>query len=320
MEKDDNKYGAVPIDIKNILVIFRKRIWWFVGAFLIILIAGLIFNIFVARDFQYRASSVMTIPTDNLKYQRRISEEYPQESSDLWLIKEGKATNGYFNHYFTAIPLEINSEEFLNVVISNLDIDINLEHLKRLLLIEYGGNESFFTINTFYRNPEDAKKINETIIDTFTYQKEKSFKIIYDELIDKVKGEIAILEKDLSELSTEAEEYAINFNKQLIKNLNVENNITIELKSTGFISPELESEIRIISGRTNFLKEILDSLVKNEELYTNSIEYVAETSVDENFTHFRNILLSVIAALVIGIIFVYIIDFIISNKRRGKDR
>jgi len=316
MEKEDNKYGPVAVDIKNILGVFKKRKWWFAGAFLAILFIGLIFTLFVARDYQYRSSTVMTLPTDNLKFQKIISDEYPQEASNLWLIKEGKATNGYFNHYFTAIPLEINSEELLNDVIYNLDMDINLKHLKRLVLTEYGGNESFFIINTFYRNPEDAKKINETVIDTYAEQKEESFRKVYNELIGKVEGEIYTLEEDLSMLSLEAEGYAISFNKELIENLIVEDNIIIELKSTGFLPPELENEIGRITGRYNYLRDILDNLVNNEKLYTSSIEIVSDTRVDENFTYFRNIILSIIAALVLGIVFIYIIDFIISIKNR----
>ena len=318
MEKENNKYEVEVVDIKNILNIFRKRIRWFVGSFLVILLVGLFFSFFIARDFQYRASTVMTIPTYNLKFQKIISDEYPEEAYGLWLIKEGKMTNGYFNHYFTAIPLEINSEEFLKDVINNLDIDINLEHLKRLLLTEYGGNKSFFTINTFYRNPEGAKKINETIIGTYTSQKKEIFQKIYDELIDKVEGEIFTLEKDLSKLSLEAEEYALSFNKELIEKLSVGENVNIELKSTGFLPPEMESEIERVTGRYNYLRDILDNLINNEKLYTSSIEIVSDTRVDENFTHFRNILLSVAVALLISIIFIYIIDFIISNKNRNR--
>ena len=314
MKKEDNKYGPVAIDIKNILGVFKKRKWWFAGTFLAILFIGLIFNFFIARDYQHRASTVVTLPTDNLKFQKIISDEYPQEASILWLIKEGKPSNTFFNHHLKVIILEINSEEFLNDVVYNLDMNINLNHLKRLVLTEHNGNEHFFTINTFYRNHEDAKKINETVIDTYTYQKEKNFRKIYDELIGKVEQEIFILEEDLSKLSLEAEEYAISFNKELIENLTVEDNITIELKPAGFLPPELENEIERITGRYNYLRDILDNLVNNEKFYTGSIEIVADTRVDENFTYFRNILLSVAAALVISIVFIYIIDFIISIK------
>jgi len=316
MKKEDNKYGPVAVDMKNILGVFKKRKWWFVGSFLVILFIGLIFNFFIARDYQYRASTVVTLLTDNLKFQKIISDEYPQEANSLWLIKEGKATNSYFNYHFRAIPLEINSEELLNDVVCNLDMNISLSHLKRLVLTEHKGNEHFFIINTFYSNPEDAKKINETVIDTYTGQKEKIFRKIYDELVSEVEEEIFILEEDLSELSLEAERYAISFNKKLIENLSVEDSITIELKSTGFLPPELENEIERITGRYNYLRDILDNLVNNEKLYTSSIEIGADTRVDENFTYFRNILLSVAAALVISIVFIYIIDFIISIKNR----
>ena len=316
MEKEDNKYGPVTVDIKNILGVFKKRKWFFVGAFLAILFIGLIFTFFIARDYQYRASTVVTLPTDNLKFQKIISDEYPQEASILWLNKEGKYSNNYFNQHFRDIPLEINSEELLNDVVCNLDMDINSRYLKRLVLTEYGGNESFFTVNTFYRNPEDAKKINETVIDTYISYKEKSFRKVYDELIGKVEEEIFTLEEDLSRMSLIAEGYIISFNKELIENLSVEDNITIELKSTGFLPPELKNEIERITGRYNYLRDILDNLVNNEKLYTSSIEIVAGTRVDENFTYFRNILLSIVAALLISIVFIYIIDFIISIKNR----
>jgi len=316
MKKEDNKYGPVAVDIKNILGVFKKRKWFFAGAFLAILFIGLIFNFFIARDYQYKASTVVTLPTDNLKFQKIISDEYPQEADSLWLIAEGIATNNYFNHYLRVLTLEINSEELLNDVVCNLDMNINLSRLKRLVLTEYQGNESFFIINTFYRNPEDAEKLNKTVIDSYISYKEKSFRKVYDELVSKVEEEIFTLEEDLSELSLEAEGYAISFNKELIENLTVEDNIIIELKSTGFLPPELENEIDRITGRYNYLRDILDNLVNNEKLYTGSIEIVSDTRVDENFTYFRNILLSIAAALVTSIVFIYIIDFIISIKSR----
>ena len=320
MKKEDNKYGPVAIDIKNILGVFKKRKWVFVGSFMVILFIGLIFNFFIARDYQYKASTVVTLPTDNLKFQKIISDEYPSEASILWLIKEGKPSNTFFNHHLKIITLEISSEEFVNEVIYNLDMNLSLKRLKMQVLTEFKGNEHFFIINTFASNPEDAKKINETVIDTYISHKEISFRKVYDELVGKVKEEIFILEEDLSRLSLEAEGYAISFNKELIENLTVEDNITIELKSTGFLPPELENEIERITGRYNYLRDILDNLVNNEKFYTGSIEIVsdADTRVDENFTYFRNILLSIAAALVISIVFIYIIDFIISIKNKNR--
>jgi len=318
MKKEDNKYGPVAIDIKNILGVFKKRKWCFVGSFLVILFVGLIFSFLISRDYQYRASTVMTLPTDNLKFQRIISDEYPQEASILWLIKEGRPSNNFFNHYLKVITLEISSEEFLNEVIYNLDMNISLSHLKRLVLTEHKGNEHFFIINTFYRNPEDAEKLSKILIDTYIKYKEESFRKVYDELVGKVEEEIFTLEEDLSELSLEAEGYAISFNKELFENITVDDNITIELKSTGFLPPELENENERITGRYNYLRDILDNLVNNEKLYTGSIEFVSDTRVDENFTYFRNILLSAAAALVISIVFIYIIDFIISSKNKNR--
>jgi len=318
MEKEDNKYGPVAVDIKNILGVFKKRKWCFTGAFLAILFIGLIFNFFIARDYQYKASTVVTLPTDNLKFQKIISDEYPREASILWLIKGGKPSNNFFNYHLKVITLEISSEELLNNVIYNLDMDINLRHLKRLVLTERKVNEHFFIINTFYSNPEDAEKLNKTVIDTYIKYKEESFRKVYDELVGKVEEEIFTLEEDLSELSLEAERYAISFNKELFENLTVEDNITIELKSTGFLPPELENQIGETINRYNYLRDILDNLKSNEKFYTGSIEIVSDTRVDENFTYFRNILLSVVTALVISTVFIYIIDFIISIKNKNR--
>jgi len=318
MKKEDYKYEPVAIDIKNILGVFKKRKWWFIGVFLVVLFIGLIFNFFIARDYQYKASAVVTLPTDNLKFQKIISDEYPQEANVLWLIEEGTPTNTFFNNHLKVITLEINSEEFLNEVIYNLDMDLSLKRLKRLVLTEFNGNEHFFIINTFASNPEDAEKLNKTVIDTYIRYKEISFRKVYDELVGKVEEEIFTLEEDLSELSLEAEGYAISFNKKLIENLATKDNITIELKSTGFLPPELENEIERITGRYNYLRDILDNLKNNEKFYTGSIEIVsgADTRVDENFTYFRNILLSVVAALVTSVVFIHIVDFIISIKNK----
>lgn len=312
MQKD-NKYNQVVVDIKSILDIFKKRKWYFIGIFLVVLLFGLFFTFFIARNHQYKASTSLTLSTDNLEVQKILSKEYPQEAKNLWLIKEGEV---YYNNHFYIITLELVSEELLNEVVDNLDMDLSSRRLNQLISMGKTQDNSFLIINTFYNNPEDTKKINKVLIDTYISKKEKGFQKVYNELVDEIEKEIEVLEEDLSTLSSEAEEYAISFNKKLIKDLSSENNGNIELKAIGFLPPELENQIRSVTGKYNILRDVLDNLLNNKELYIGRIEISSEPSVYENFTYFRNTLLSIIAAVAIGIIFIYIIDFIVSIKTK----
>ena len=320
MEKENNKYEPAAVDFNNILSVFKKRKWWFIGSFIVLLLVGLAYSFFIARDYQYRASTVITIPADNLLYENRISDEYPEKANPLWLFKEGKPTNNYYNLHLKAMIMEINSDEFLGIINNNLDINLNPKLLKKLILTDHKPNEHFFILNTFYSNPDVAAKLSEQILFDYIDYRQKKFKPVYDELVHIVKEDISILEEELNHLSSEAEGYISAFIENLIKDLPAGKEINIELKSSDFLPPELSSRINTVAARYDYLKDILNNLEKNEKHYTGSISIVSDTGtvVEENFTLFRNLLISIFAALIISTIFIYIVDYIISVKNKKR--
>jgi uncharacterized protein involved in exopolysaccharide biosynthesis len=318
MKKEDNRHGPEVIDIKNVLSVFKKRKWWFAGVFLIVLLIGIAYNFFIAKEYQYSSSAVVTLTTENLKYQKIISDEYPQEASSLWLSREGKPTNHYFNIFLSEIVRDINSKEFLNRVNDNIDMDLTPGQLERLLLTSHRLNEHFFILNTFYRNPDGAEKIIKTAVSEYKEYKAEHFKAAYDKLATKIEEELFMLGEDLSRVSAEAEEHAVSFNKKLIENISDKEDLSLKLELGGFLPPDLENEIEVLTKRYNYLDGILLNLKNNEDFYIDRIKIISDTGIrtDENFTYFRNVLLSIAAALIFSMIFIYIVDYVISAKNK----
>ena len=187
-----------------------------------------------------------------------------------------------------------------------------------MVLTEHIGNIHFLTINTFASNPEDAQELNKVIVETYKTDNELKFKKIYDELIITVEQEISKMEEDVFRLSIEAEDYLIGFNKKLFEEIDIQDDFVFETDPSAFLPLHLKNEIETSIDKLNYLEDILDNLKKNEDFYTTSIEIISDNGirVDENFTYFRNILLSVISAFLIGIIFTYMIDYIIIIKNK----
>lgn len=317
MKEKDKKYIKEVIDVKGILKIFRKRKWCFTAAFLVILILGLLFTFFVARDFQYKASTSITLSDDNLRMHRTISDNYPQEAKDLWLFNEGKITSQYFKNHLYLITSTIESEEFLEKVIKELNIDIETTELSQLIHIEKTMDGNGLTISNFFSNPDDAMEINQTLIGIYIDQREENFRNAYNHLISRVEEDIMILGQELDDLSLEAEEYAINFNKDIIANINAEKKANIVLETSGFLPPNLENEIDTTTERYNTLNEILNNLKDTEKLYIERIEIISGPEVYPNFNYLRNILISIVAAIAIGVMLVYLVDFIASVRNKN---
>lgn len=316
MDKKNNIYEPSSIDIANILNVFKKRKWWFAGSFIVLLCIGLLFSFLISRDYQYKASTIVTLQTGNLKYQQVISDYYPQDASKLWLISSERMGYYHYYNYLNVLLYEINSDEFLNKVIDKMDNEISTHRLKKRLFTEANAKENIFILNTFSSTQEGSKHINETILSTYISQKEGVFKEVYDELIYKVMQDILLVEKELDIVSVEAGEYFVDYKKDLVENLSTEDNGTIGLESSEFIPPDLQSRIIALIEKYKDLSGILDNLLNNEEFYITNHENISSTMVNKNLSHFRNILLSTAAALVFSLIFIYIVDFIILGKNK----
>lgn len=317
MEKED-QYGMEAVGIFSLLEVIRKRKWWLVSAFLVILTIGLAFSFLVARDFHYRASTMITLPTDNLKYQQMVSEEYPEQSSPLWLIKDGRITNTYFNNRLRVITTEIQSEDFLTELAHKLDGDIDPRRLRQRLDANHVGNEHFLVMESFASTYDGARDLNRMVVESYNDYKQRTFQQAYDQIIAQAEQEIAELDEQLSVLSAEAEEFALDFNRQLLDEIDLQDNVRLELTASEFLPPALEHWIESVAGRRNHLKDILTNLENNEAFYTRRIQVVGDVMVDENFTYFRNILLSIAAALILSIILVYIVDLIDSIRKKSR--
>jgi len=320
MEKNSKKINdPITVDLKNMLDILKKRKWWFLGTFIVVLIFGLIYTFFIARNSIYSAKTLISMSRENLEYQELIVNSYPEYSSKLWLIEDRRYVEFHSRKYINLIPLELESESLLNNVsneLNELNMNLDVNNLKRLIRVEVTHDENYLYVSTFYSDPEGVVKINNVLLDTYFLMKEKEFEKVYNELLDRVNPEVYTLEEKLSQLSDEAENYVLEFNKQLIRELKEKEQYNIEFTATDFITPELENKINDTTKKYNSLKNIRDNMINNKDLYTQRFKINSGPEVQENLNYFRNILLSIAAAAAVGIIAVYFVGFIINVKKK----
>ncbi|GAG62206.1 unnamed protein product, partial [marine sediment metagenome] len=112
------------IDLRELFRIFIKRKWWFIGTFVIVLIAGLLFTFLNTPD--YTSTSMLKVKEDyylDSIYMDSISEYFPAEASELKI--------GSLNDVATELKLSNTLDE----VIKDLNYDIDRNDLDKAINI-----------------------------------------------------------------------------------------------------------------------------------------------------------------------------------------
>jgi uncharacterized protein involved in exopolysaccharide biosynthesis len=311
--KDD----IIVLDVKDIIKIFNKGKWWFIGVFIIVLIISLLLTFNLDKNSQYGVKSQLSVNSNNIDYQNIISTSYPEDSDKLWMVSTAKWW--IIGTYLDRISNEIKSDEIINDLNKLLGLNISNNELKKQIRVDIvTTTESNIVLTTYANNLDNAKKINESLIKIYINKKANEFNNAYNELLKKVDSKLSIDQQELQKLSKEAEDYVNNENKKLLEDLLKSKNTTevINFTSSNFIPPELQNKINVITADYNSLTSIKKNLTDYKEMYINRIVVQNLSDIEENSFILRNIIISFFASLFAGIITVYGVNFI--NKVRGK--
>lgn len=300
---DTGKYEV--INFKNLfnILVKRKKLFFYTG--LIVLVLSLCITFLIPKE--YGSKSIITI-SSNFYYGELLSKYFPEEFDKLWIISENNIKDSKINR-LNSITEDLKSDSIQEEVIAEIGNTINKNDLKKAIELENTGSSINLTIYTV--DPNLSYKINKTLIEVYNNKKNVEFNIIYPVLLKKLNEKINIFEKEMTSLSKEAENYNLDFYSKLLKNMEKSGDNTVYFSTGHFISPELQAKINSNNLEFYQLSGIKQSLMEDKGLYLNRIKVLSEPKIEDikiisNLV--RNITLSVITSILIGLAAVFIVN------------
>ena len=289
------------IDLRELFKIFIKRKWWFIGTFIVVLIAGLLFTFL--KTPEYTSTSMLKVKEDY--YMDPIGIYFPEEASELKI--------GSLND----VSIELKLSEILNEATKALSYNIDRNDLDKAINISVDEEKEILTLTTVYNNPEIAYKMNETLLDVYGKEKNSEFNKTYDRLIQKIEARIIDTQGQLDELSNLAEEYIIGFNVKLLNEIEKLGS-GIPFSGANYTSPEIAGKLNHNLSVYNDLEKINYILTENKELFVNKIEVIENPEISDvvaETNYIRNVLITIFLAAIVGFMMVFIVNYFITSKK-----
>ena len=289
------------IDLRKLFRIFIKGKWWFIGTFLVVLIAGLLFTFLIPKE--YTSTSILKVKEDY--YLDSVGIYFPEEASEL---KTGSLND---------VSIELKLRETLNEVINKLDYNIDKNDLDKAIGISIDEEKEILTLATTYNDPEITYKINKTLLDIYKNKKNSEFNKVYDRLMQKIEARIIDTQGQLDELSNLAEEYIIGFNVKLLNEIE-KSGSGIPFSGANYTSPEIAGKLNYTLSVYNDLENINYILTENKELFVNKIEVIENPEISDvvaETNYIRNVLITIFLAAIVGFMMVFIVNYFITSKK-----
>ena len=314
---DKDTKNANFIDLRDILGILKKRKWVFAITFIIILIGGLLFT-FLAFPEYYGSTSKIKISSNDIYYFDDLYKYFPAEASKLYIFKTDMIESFEVDK-LDIISEELKSDFILEETIRKLNHETGKSDLRKTIDTYVDRNTKTLIITAYAGSPELAYDINRALLDTYKTNKDIETEKVYNSLLQKIDVKLEEIKVEISNLSQEAEEFVTNYNIEFAKELDKLNLDNIEnFSGITFITPILDNEIRSKYETYNTLDAVKNNLLENEDYFIRLFQVIKEpeiSDVRDNSNYIRNLLLSVIAAIVIGIIMVFIFNYFKSTKK-----
>ncbi|OFW64524.1 MAG: hypothetical protein A2Z35_04970 [Actinobacteria bacterium RBG_19FT_COMBO_36_27] len=273
------------IKLKDLVSVFIRKKWIFIGFFLVVLIIGMLFTFL--KTPMYQSSS--TLKLEDVYYEENLYKYFPEQARILGIFAPGMVVGELESEILAGINSDIRSSALIDEVAGKLDFEISKDELSQVIntLVDR-GNKVIKVIAT-YINAEDSHQINNTLINTYLENSRNEKSQIIEDIIVEIDDRLAAL-------------------KQQLENT--------ESPNEG--SDEIDSETNSISNLTIELNEIKYNLENNKEIYVSNIEIYEEPVIPAeamNADNFKSILVIVFVAIAAGLIAVYIPNIFVPFKR-----
>lgn len=287
--------NTVDINLKELFKVIKKRKIAFIIASIIILVAGLVYTFLVSPE--YSSASKITLNDNELFLSNDFYNYLPEVADSLMIIPSYKDDQEitFIVDKIDIIPEELKSGYVLSNTKKAIDNNLNTQQLIKSINTVMDRWNGILTITAYANQPITAVQINENLLKYLIEFKKIKLEEVYNDAIKKIDAEIKTTEGAIEVLNSNSE----TTSNDAISNLD--------------INEELQ--------KYDSLSKIKNELLDNKEFYTDTIkiiEYPDLANVRNESNYLRNILLSLVAALFIGIIAVFTVNYFKTNKKSEK--
>ena len=321
MNEKKDEIAEDEIDLREILGIFIKRKWWFLGTVAAILLVGLVF-VFL-QPANYKASYRFAVRGDYLN--NDLSNSYPNRAEQLNYYTMDKISELFasMETESSMVPsdsVQINRLGDTNIFeLSTTDPDPDIAREKGLVLIEsfqgYMGQRAEEAL-------DEVKSIIINDIEDF----EDRIRIIRSERIPKLKDEVDVLYEDL-------DSYIVDYNINITRQLEETREGNIGFYNVVIPPNKISDSINLLNNDISFyrgeligyeneslmLRRLYNNLLKDESLIVERVKWHTGTPFVEAENNIRRNLLVVLAlSLIGGVVMVFVVNFA-SNIRKRRE-
>jgi len=182
MEAKKEKGFKETLKIRDLLSIFKKRKWWSIGVFIVILVIGMLFTFI--RIPVYETSSFLKFA--GVYYDENLYKYYPEEAEALGIFAPGMDIDELESSVLSGISKSFRDDDFLESVVEELDMGMSAEEVENTFNIFLDGGNLVINVVNNYTDSAGAYKINKTLIDTFIESSESSKTDMIDSLIQSI--------------------------------------------------------------------------------------------------------------------------------------
>jgi hypothetical protein len=241
-------------------VILYKQKWWFIGSFIFILIASLLFS-FIKIPL-YNASSKIKISDTFFEKSTELNDTFPEDMKKLWIFpNDGREK--FLNAAIWNTSQELKSKDFLDKVAKSLNIDFNKLNESFDIVID-NNDRGAIIINTSNKNAGIALLINNKLLEIFINKKNDDFLNDYNVFLAKINEKIDLYMKDIDNLEFEKNKNDVEYD--------LENSKPLLERSTQYLITRSRNSEVINHQILSFYREY-DSLVDIKSVFTENKNY-----------------------------------------------
>lgn len=147
------------------------------------------------------------------------------------------------------------------------------------------------------------------MLSSFTENKKNDFETSYNDLLKKTNDKISNLNNEVSSLMNQADDYSLEFNKKIVEELKNINNSQINFYVSDYIPPDIKVKLDADNDQLTNLKDIKSNLEEYKNLYVNRMVLNTNNEIIANINILKNIILSLAAGIIFGLIFAFAANY-----------
>jgi len=280
MEKNKKSEFKDILKIKDLIFIFKKRKWLFIGIVLVVFIIGTLFTFIKTPAYK----TFSELKYSGIYYDENLYKYFPEEAQTLGIFAPGMEASELESSILSEISKDFWEQSFLEEIAKNLDFDINREGFDKAIDILIDRGNRVIRIETIYSDAERAYQINRTLSDTYINTNKENKSEMIENIISSIDAEIENIESQLE--STDKNE---------------QNAMTLIMSDLGEIKYNLEKNKDIFSENIEILKE----------------PFVPAEAA--NTDYFKNMILVILVAIAVGIIAVFLPNIFCTVGKKDND-